>query len=352
MAWIPTGNQLSKKTYDKAIVFIHGLNGSKDTWTGTSQRFLNRMKADKGIYDNFALFIFEYPTTIVDFALLKKLISIIPGLGINKSKFNDGIRNIAGELITDIQVHLKDYNDIILITHSMGGLVAKRAMVGMTENQLKKIKLYYSISVPHLGSGFAKIGSALIGRRNPQLKNLQTFGEFTTELTQTYAGLPHFPKTIYHWGSQDIVVPEASAIPSGVNVSYIIKTSFDHYNVLLIPTTSSHTVYKSIKDELDIILLLSLQKSLSHSANAVVNFTIIDNWTFRISALGLASSADCTIEFKGFSPIELDTPLSGQNLTKTNTFQALEHLKHTGKAIIPDYNIDLQGSHFIITKKP
>jgi Putative serine esterase (DUF676) len=351
MAWINIPDQLKNKKFERAIVFVHGLNGDSSTWADDSSRFVDKFKVENEVYSNFALYIFEYHTKIIELSILRKFLSIIPGKKpfAKKEKFNVGIRRIAMQLKASLRDFLNDYKIIILMAHSMGGLIVKRALVEMEEEELKKIKLFISLSVPHHGAGLASIGAPLL--KNPQLIDLQGFSDFTNDLTNRFSNLKNQPKVIYQTGNQDRVVNEGSAVPAGVIADNRIDTDDTHYKVLNITDPMSHLVYQRIIRELKDILNWERQQSTSDSANAAIDFNIPENCSFIDAAKILVSTAKCTIDFKGFTDQELKILLKPQELSKTNTLQALESLQFIGKNPIPKYQVKIIDSHFEIIKK-
>ncbi|MCA6368467.1 MAG: hypothetical protein IM631_21595 [Cytophagales bacterium] len=348
MAWVNVSKRQKDKKFERAIVFVHGLNGNSSTWFGSPIRFADRIKTEREVCENFGLYIFEYHTKIFELTSLKKLLSLIPGLQ-KKEEFNVGIRRIAMELKSHLAELLEDYKTIVIVTHSMGGLVTKRAMVEIQSYELKKIKLFFSLSVPHHGASLAKIGTKLLGR-NIQLIDLQSFSDFTNDLTNRFSNLKDKPIVIYQTGSQDKVVNEGSAVPAGVTEDYRIDTNDNHYTVLKISNPASHLPYRRLIRELKGILNLETQQSGANIANCEVTFSIPENWSFRNVAKELVESAKCTIEFMGFTNEELSIIIKSQELIQPNTFQALESLQYISLSPIPKYNIKVTNSHYEIIK--
>ena len=331
MSWISLPHQLNNRKFDKAIVFVHGLNGSAKSWMGDASRFVDRLSHMPAIYNNFGLFVFEYHTKIVEFGLMRKLFALIPGCNdiAQKTKFNVDIRRISMELKTSLRDMLVGYKTIILIGHSMGGIVIKRTLVEMNEAELKRIRLIVSLSVPHIGAGLASISADLF--KNPQLIALKKFSDFTSELTNRFSNITDPPESYYQTGSQDVVVKEGSAIPAGVQGDHRIDTDDTHYSVLEIKDQNSHLAFNKVLALLYELLEMEKQQALPNAANTIVDFGIPDHCTFQNAAEILARTANCTIEFKGFSKEELTILLIPQQLRKANTAQALMDLKFIGK---------------------
>ena len=353
----PITNQANqmKKAIKRGVIFIHGLNGDISTWQGESTRFIDTLNKEKDITDKFDLMPFEYQTQILELTGFKKMLSIIPKL--NKEQFNVGTRRIAMELVSYISEVLRDYDTIALVAHSMGGLVAKRAMVEMEEDQLKKIKFLLSLSVPHHGSGLANIGNVLLG--NKQLIDLKLFSEFTDDLTNRFSNLRNKPVVIYQSGSQDIVVKEASAIPAGVVRKYRIDTADNHYSVLKIDDSSNHIPYLRLTRELNEIL--NLEKQETHEpnkdANIISEIQILgwntDKVKLEIGSLNCSWRKDgskdilTNIEIPKFKITNMRTGII-ENNHKFQYLHSEKHHKWTAEILAdfqPDGNIKLLIKH-------
>lgn len=251
-------------TKKRVIIFVHGLSGSNESWVGSNIKYYDLLSKNKEIINNYDLdTTFTYHTKLVEprsFNILKSFFKKS-----KKDKFNAPIRDIGLLLKSHIAENLRNYESFVLITHSMGGLVAKKAMVEMnkdveSQNFLSKIDLYVSLSVPHRGSLLASMAEKLIGK-NPQLKNLKAFSSFTTELSRDYGSikLDKRPKTIYQRGVYDKVVPEGSAIPCAESQN-IIDTQDDHYGSRQVKDPKTHVAYKRVLRELKELLSESIEQ--------------------------------------------------------------------------------------------
>ena len=329
---------------------MHGLNGSKSTWVGEKDRFIENLIKDNQINKEYDFFTFEYYTKIFEpFSGFKKLIAMIPGTFKSKKKkaFNIGIRRTAQALSTQIALKLNHYEKIIIISHSMGGLVAKKAFTYGDSNNLYKIAMYVSLSVPHSGSSLAKLGKKLL--RNPQLIDLSSFSEFTSILTQEYSDLDPKPYSLYQTGSYDHVVPEGSAIPAGISKRNRIDSMNTHFDVLSIDSDIDSSSFLRIKKELKRILV---QWSPIYLANIPLSFEYPPKATFQAIATAIVKDAQCAIEFdESFDENELKTPLRSTTLSAINTYEALLALRSFGFTDIPEYKIEIKNSTFKIIKK-
>ena len=71
---------------------------------------------------------------------------------------NIKIEKLSDFLKSSIEVYCSNYENIVLIAHSMGGLISKAYILKDLEEQLNpKVKLFLSLAVPHNGSNWAQI---------------------------------------------------------------------------------------------------------------------------------------------------------------------------------------------------
>ena len=183
-------------TNQKALLFfVHGLGGSAaDTW-GDFPRLINEDCNLSAIFDTG---FFEYPTSLFRFPFTKSALRI---------------QDLANGLRTELKIRYSEYSNILLICHSLGGLIARRYLLDeiKDQNQLKcrNLLLY---AVPHNGSGLADIGS-LISWRHDQLRQLCIGSDFINDLNLDWFRLnvPNTIKSKFIVAGQDRVVDRDSA---------------------------------------------------------------------------------------------------------------------------------------------
>jgi triacylglycerol esterase/lipase EstA (alpha/beta hydrolase family) len=131
----PTPKRASAKT---AIVLIHGWNGGADT---TWSKFPELLCQDEAFSDT-ELFVVNYPTYMARRQL--KIGSLARWL--RQTFFSDALRN---------------YEDIHIIAHSMGGLVARSVYIQDKLGGSSKIRSIISIASPYLGAQISKLAAVL-----------------------------------------------------------------------------------------------------------------------------------------------------------------------------------------------
>jgi len=203
----------------KLILFIHGLGGSKKTW-GDFPTLINLdSKIDKKIFD---IAIYEYPTSLIRprsilnyFGYLGKIVSFF-----FPQKKLPTISQIAKGLREEINNRYNFYDEIYLITHSMGGLVAKKYLydeIEIYKNQDLKIKKLLLYAVPNLGSNWAELAKLYNHEQILQLSKSSDFLDFfNTQLSKTK--LNNYLKIKYVIGTDDKIVDIQSAQESFGNL--------------------------------------------------------------------------------------------------------------------------------------
>ena len=123
------------------------------------------------------------------------------------------IQEIAEGLRTELRIRYVDNEEIYLVTHSMGGLVARKYLIDslkddVTSLRIKKLLLY---AVPNNGSDWAELSRLY---PHAQIKQLAKKSDFLTLLNKEnrYYDLEEYLDVLYVVGLEDIVVDEHSAL--------------------------------------------------------------------------------------------------------------------------------------------
>ncbi|MDR4485554.1 MAG: hypothetical protein R3B95_20555 [Nitrospirales bacterium] len=146
----------------KLIVFVHGVLGDVDTtWgkleedvkqtndnsqgkTKTAKSWLFQMKNDNA-FDDYDIYAFNYETSLV--------------------YYSSNITEIANQLYQSLKDHevFRKYSEVHFVTHSMGGLVAKRMLINLHQeghdDDLDHIRTVFFLGNPAHGSFWANIVS-------------------------------------------------------------------------------------------------------------------------------------------------------------------------------------------------
>ena len=248
--------QGSKAMAKVAVVFIHGFCGGTNTWQNSNnQKFYELLKKEHGL-KQLGYFEFDYYTQILNLKnnIVTKVVAgiinkMIPG-GWKKPvvKKNTPISDIAQLLLTFLKHEVKDYTNIILIGHSMGGLVAKNVICEVLDGNCpdfeQNIIGYCSIATPHLGS----LTSVLLGPLNINAKEMVPLNEHLMTLNHQWLEIAdQIPKALYIIAKSDEVVPQASATPSLTKSKFPTEMIEADHTSICKPNSKNETIFKVVK---------------------------------------------------------------------------------------------------------
>jgi pimeloyl-ACP methyl ester carboxylesterase len=207
---------------NKAILFVHGLGGDRTTWGN----FKNLIDEDERL--EYASYFYEYPTGIIRLPLIQQEYGTMHEL-------SDG-------LSTYIDVVLKSYDEIVLVGHSLGGLIIRHYLLNQKNNrafnpnlihQTTKIKKVIFYAVPQDGSNLAKVNS-LISWKHPHLKQLCKNSRFLMKLNQEWeeAQMNHEYLFEIVMAGEDGIVDEASVTANFRHIEPKIASYKGHITVV------------------------------------------------------------------------------------------------------------------------
>ena len=239
---------MSEKKVENLILFIHGFTGSKKTWDRKDKKksIKQILESDIDILRNFDLKLFRrirQPFQIY-FLRLNTGILFILRKKIEYRK-NLPIEKLAKQLETEIKTIYKDYKNIILVAHSMGGLVAKKYIVERTANGNDPLTIkYISLAVPHDGTRIADIGSIFF-KKNKHLRQLKFQNSFVSELNLKWVRSPRqMPDTWCFVADFDQIVTDGDwQVIKTLDTDYILNFQCDH-STILIPDKDGPLIFK------------------------------------------------------------------------------------------------------------
>jgi hypothetical protein len=235
-----------KNNKNNLILFVHGLTGGKDTWLNQDcGYFFDLLSQDAFVDNHFDIAYFEYYSKLTNISSkLEKLKKLF------KRTYEKSLKNISieelGELLsTEIRFTLSAYDNIIVIAHSMGGLITKSHVINnYNQNKNHKIKLFISLAVPHLGAESAVFGKLITS--NIQIANLAPLNDLCPKLNDSWVKLSLKPPIKYFYGTHDDIVTKNSAIGTDNLVQDQIACNDTHTSIAK-PTSSSATITAVIK---------------------------------------------------------------------------------------------------------
>jgi len=344
--------KIEKPENKHLVILVHGLNGSGKTWHGSEQRFVELLSDEQLIKEHYDLALFTYHTRIFEISWWKRVKGTARGLLKNRPKediepFNVDIEDISRPLDAWVRGYHEKYTSITFITHSMGGLVTKTALTWLDDDVRKKIHLFISLSVPHLGSQLVRIGKHLFGN-NPQIMNLADMGAFTQRLNERFANLDPRPKIVYQSGNQDTIVRRQAAIPPNVPANLIESTTDNHFSVVLVKNKKDNTLYGRIIRELDILTRPFVHINVSHQ----------DGEPFGpyVEAILSSKLLNIEIDFVGYTTEELQTPLFNcgkGNIIATSVEEFVRFAYERASRTIPDFKFERSeaSQKYLVIKK-
>jgi predicted esterase len=264
----------NEKHSENLVILIHGLGASESTWIQNGVSWIELLLTDDKFNDQDVAEI-TYDTSHLANGLLalmgiKKLkLGWFKSFTVGKGPFTT-IEILARELKREIDSKkIKQYKNVLLIGHSMGGLVAIRYILEEIENnQTHNVKGMISLATPYNGSSFA-LYSQLIKNINkhaqiPSLEPNSSFLDETIRLWQKHLEIMNLDFKFF-FGTEDTIVPENSAIPHIVSSKWTggIPLPGDHSGILKVENHSSISyrhVSEAVKEILEKDIVLKKKK--------------------------------------------------------------------------------------------
>ncbi|MCQ8181039.1 hypothetical protein U737_03115 [Methylomonas sp. LW13] len=237
---------ISQQNKKNLILFVHGFCGGEATWkNGEARSFPELLSDDLEISGNYDIAHFSYFTKLLNlFAKAGKVSTFVKrifGTSHGKLANNISIEEIGNLLRTEIRFKLQSYDNIIVVAHSMGGLVTKSAITkDIEEKTLPKIKLFISLAVPHQGAEAATFGKLISD--NLQIEGLSPLNDFIHKINDKWLKTSLRPITKYFYGVHDSVVKKTSAVPIDKEKSDAISVDEDHTSITKPENSASTTV--------------------------------------------------------------------------------------------------------------
>ncbi|MFD0345989.1 esterase/lipase family protein [Kitasatospora aburaviensis] len=195
------------------VVFVHGIASSAETWDAVRESLaqtedLANLEPDPP---------FQYKTGLLGkkpWNLKNSLLQVLPS-----------IDTVADSLAEYLDTEAEDFQRLVLVGHSMGGLVIQRFLTHMLGQQrghdLRRIRRIVLLACPNTGSSLVLALRKALPLRNPQDLELQPFNELVANTKNLVLanivnaraitpGSCPIPFSVYA-GESDGIVPVASA---------------------------------------------------------------------------------------------------------------------------------------------
>jgi hypothetical protein len=236
-----------------AVVFVHGFTGGEETWKNpTGLKFSDLLKQDPDLIKDFEFFEFTYFTKLVDFfssAKFQKIAKVIPIInripGITgRVRVNKPIAQLSEQLATYLNLVVGDFDEVILIAHSMGGLIAKDHILNYQPGHGPKPVAYISVAVPHKGA----LSALMLGpANNVNANELIPLSEYCDSLNNKWIEQKqNLPTSLYMLAQHDECVAKESALP--FTVQKVNKAIVDHdHSSICKPVSFSDLSFVAVK---------------------------------------------------------------------------------------------------------
>lgn len=259
-----------KRPKKNLVLFIHGLTGNESTWTNEKgQSFPQLLFTNSTLKKNYDIGFFDYYSKIfspLPVKFLGRLFNKIAKINSDPVELNLDVENISDILVTELEVHCTDYNKIVIIAHSMGGLVAKSTALKLASKESSiNISKLISLAVPHNGSSIATIVRLVAPYAHTQISDLAPLSNKTTELSNSWLQdkTGKLPQIIYFYGKYDLVVEQNSALGFSNEKQIAMFFEADHGNIAK-PASTQESIYKAAeKILLEVILQMEADSALS-----------------------------------------------------------------------------------------
>lgn len=224
--------------YRPAVVFVHGLFSSARTW----RHFDLLIESDPDLA-RFSLLHFEYSSPKFNWNPLRR----IPDFNV-----------LADNLQTFLETEAADHTDLILVSHSQGGLVVQRFLSRMLSNargkDLERIRRVVMFACPNSGSEILLAARRSVAFwKNPQERELRPINDSVADSQKiVLSRIIHArciasdqcPIPIFAYaGESDNIVTTASA--RGVFPDTGILPG-DHFSIIQ-PNSREHRAFRTLK---------------------------------------------------------------------------------------------------------
>ncbi|WP_379143574.1 ABC-three component system protein [Paenibacillus sp. sgz500992] len=269
------------------VLFLHGFTSGNATWESDGLTLPDLLLKDDEIKNNFDMAYVDYYTKIADFKEVRAGLNIFKMLFKNRSTYvpiNNGVITLGDFVYDKIFLNYDDYENIIITGHSMGGLIAKYCILENIERygSNQKIKLFLSLSTPHMGSNWGALGKNLFN--NKQIIDLAPLSDTLDELNRDWHDKQEvIPRTIYFYGKDDLVVNENSAVAYGAEKSDIFACDDDHFSITKPDRFQKNTILAIKKELIKFIHKVNMETSLE--IKKLKDGKSLDNEIFAIKLL-------------------------------------------------------------------
>ncbi|WP_378954889.1 ABC-three component system protein [Pelosinus sp. sgz500959] len=226
---------ICQKRKKNLIIFVHGFLGDSSTWKNSyGNSFPEMLLENSKIKQNFDIAYFNYFTKLSNDVQSNLVVSLMMNIikRRKKAKKNLDIESLGELLLSVVDYECAAYENIIIVAHSMGGLVTKSCILNSLQNHnMTRVKLFLSLAVPHQGSELTENFLAKL-INNPQVYELKPVSGIIDAMNRSWIrDVKNTPKTIYFYGKYDDIVNEKSAVAIDPYNNEKIPCDDDHFTI-------------------------------------------------------------------------------------------------------------------------
>ncbi|WP_145948220.1 lipase/acyltransferase domain-containing protein [Paenibacillus sp. Y412MC10] len=232
------------------IVFIHGLGAPDTTWNEGNETWKDLVISDPNLFE-IDVAVVKYDTAHIAMGLLNTMginsvkVGFLRRISIGKGPFTD-LKILAQELKRELNTNRsKEYEKIIIVGHSMGGLIGIRYILEEIEHgEQMNIKGFISLATPFNGSNKAFYNSLFKSIHKhiqiPSLEPNSIFLDDTIRLWQKHKEQIDF-RCHFCFGTNDTWVSHESSVPHIMTSKWrdSIPLPGDHSTILKIDNHNS-----------------------------------------------------------------------------------------------------------------
>ena len=227
------------------ILFVHGLTGGMETWEYDQDISFPKLLSQEESLDTFDFACFNYFTTFTNSYGKAKSWFVRKFKEKGAAKTNLPIKEIGELLKTEIEVQFCDYDNIIIIAHSMGGLISRSMILKqLEESSFTKVTGFISLAVPHQGAIIANSLGQLFSK-NLQVKDLSVFSDAIDDISRGWIHAPNKPRSKYIYATHDKIVDKRSALSLDC-LSIDSKAVNEDHTSICKPKASTETVCRLV----------------------------------------------------------------------------------------------------------
>lgn len=275
---------------DSVVIFLHGLSGSAGTWDQMLQILVQCSELNKIAYD-----CYTFPTSKFRVPFGKKMPSI--------QELAEGLRGF-------IDGFYANKKRVVLIAHSLGGLVARNyileAVKARREHKVIGLMLYAS---PLAGSGLANVGSKL-SWGHTHLKQLSVRTDFLVGMNKDWKSMEvesklHMLSII---AGIDAIVARESSVPYFDDERNITLIQCGHIDVTK-PESLSDLRFEYLKRFVTGALDSSPMAEVARDTSAKSGDVLFDSYTPDVELFYLARREDVAVkDASNFSNVWISGP--------------------------------------------